>query len=507
MSLAISRRSLLLTTAGSTLAGFAAPMPSWAAGASASPTILTAGRRTLEVNGRAATVFGIIQPDGTPGLYTEVGTPFRVTLRNDIGKDTLVHWHGLTPPYQQDGVPGISGPPVAAGGTADYDFPLNFGGTFWMHSHQGLQEQALMSAPLIIRERKAVDRQEVVLLLHDFSFKSPAEIFASLRHATASMSGTSMDQTMGMAANKTMAMGGQGGGMPGMSGMSMGQTSGHAPDAGAAGMALDLNDVVYDAFLANDRTLADPEVVRVEPRGRVLLRIINASAASNFQIDLGQVQAKLVAVDGRPVQPLTGSVFPVAIAQRLDLEFQLTSDQTIVPVLAGLEGERKRTGIMLATATGQVPKLSELASNPVPPLNFIAEQTLRAAKPLTPKPADRVHRVDLTGSMAGYVWALNGLTYGHDKPLMVAKGQRVELLMTNRTMMSHPMHLHGHAFQVVAFNGRRFAGAVRDTVLVPPMQSVTIAFDADNPGRWAFHCHNLYHMAAGMMTTVQYESL
>ncbi len=507
MSLPMSRRSLLLTAAGGTLAGLAAPMPSWAAGANAKPTILTAGRRTLEVNGRAATVFGITQPDGTPGLYTVVGSPFRVTLRNDIGKDTLVHWHGLTPPYQQDGVPGVSGPPVAAGGTADYDFPLTFGGTFWMHSHQGLQEQALMSAPLIIRERNAVDRQEVVLLLHDFSFKSPAEIFADLRHATAAMSETSMDQTMGMAARPTMAMGGQEGGMPGMSGMSMGQTSGHAADAGAAGMALDLNDVVYDAFLANDRTLADPEVVRVEARGRVLLRVINASAASNFRIDLGQVQAKLVAVDGRPVQPLTGSVFPGAIAQRLDLEFDLAADQTVVPVFAVLEGERKRTGIVLATATGQVPKFPVRASASAQPLNFVMERSLRAAKLLTPKPADRVHRVDLTGSMAGYVWEINGLTYGRDKPLMVAKGQRIELLMTNHTMMSHPMHLHGHAFQVVAFNGRRFPGAVRDTVLVPPMQSVTVAFDADNPGRWAFHCHNLYHMAAGMMTTVQYENV
>lgn len=505
MSLDISRRSLLLTAAGSTLAGIAIPKSSWAAGESASPRILIAGSRTLEVNGRSARVFGITQPDGTRGLYTEVGTPFRVELRNDIDKDTLVHWHGMTPPYRQDGVPGISAPPVSPGGTAQYDFPLTFPGTYWMHSHEGLQEQSLMSAPLIIRERKAVDRQEVVLMLHDFSFTSPEEIFAGLRHTTSSGMSTGMDQTrMNRSQMQGMAMGGGQESSQG-SGMSMGQMSGHSADAGSAGMAMDLNDVVYDAFLANDRTLADPEVVRVEPRGRILLRVINAAAASNFQIDLGQVQAKLVAVDGRPIRPLTGSVFPIAMAQRLDLEFQLPADQTVVPVLAGLEGERKRTGIMLATARGQVPKLSELASNPVPPLNFNVEQTLRAAKPLIPKPADRVHHVDLTGSMAGYVWALNGLTYGHDKPLMVAKGQRVELLMTNRTMMSHPMHLHGHAFQVVAFNGRRFAGAVRDTVLVPPMQSVTVAFDADNPGRWAFHCHNLYHMAAGMMTTVQYE--
>jgi FtsP/CotA-like multicopper oxidase with cupredoxin domain len=112
----------------------------------------------------------------------------------------------------------------------------------------------------------------------------------------------------------------------------------------------------------------------------------------------------------------------------------------------------------------------------------------------------------LTGSMGAYDWGINGTAYGHETRLTVGNGERVELVMTNRTTMSHPMHLHGHVFQVVAVNGKRFSGAMRDTVLVPPMASVTVAFDADNPGRWVFHCHNLYHMEAGMMTTVEYES-
>jgi FtsP/CotA-like multicopper oxidase with cupredoxin domain len=109
--------------------------------------------------------------------------------------------------------------------------------------------------------------------------------------------------------------------------------------------------------------------------------------------------------------------------------------------------------------------------------------------------------------MSSYEWGLNGIAYGKDTPMAVRSGERVELVMTNRTMMSHPMHLHGHVFQVVAINGKRLSGALRDTVLVPAMTSVTIAFDADNPGRWAFHCHNLYHMESGMMTTLQYEGV
>ena len=476
----MDRRQILAGLAG-TVAGLVAP--TLGRGAEARPVVLTAGRRTLEVNGRAAPVLGLTQPDGTAGLFTSVGTPFRVTLRNDIGTDTLVHWHGLMPPYRQDGVPGISGPPIPPGGTASYDFPLGFPGTFFMHSHQGLQEQALLSAPLIVRDPSAHgDRQEVVLMLHDFSFRTPQEIFEGLRHPK------------GTASAGEMAMPERGR-----------APAGHAAMSGMTGMAMDLNDVAYDAFLANDRTLADPQVVRVEPGGRVLLRIVNASASSGFMIDLRPSMATLVAVDGHPVRPVKGSTFPLATAQRLDLMVDLRRGQTMTPVFATLEGERARTGLVLATAKAQIRRLADRAASAAPPLDLGLERALRAAAPLSAKAADRTHRIALTGTMAGYVWSLDGKIYGEDRPLGVAKGERVELVMTNRTMMAHPMHLHGHRFQVVAIDGRRFPGAMRDTVLVPGNASITIAFDADNPGHWAFHCHNLYHMEAGMMTTVRYE--
>ena len=141
-------------------------------------------RRTIEVDGKPASVFGILQPDGTQGLTTEVGKRFRVRVENRIDEPSLIHWHGLTPPWQQDGVPGISGPPIPPGGSADYDFPLRFGGTYWMHSHQGLQEQLLMAAPLIIRDqRDRADQQEVIVMLADFSFTPPEQIFEQLKRA------------------------------------------------------------------------------------------------------------------------------------------------------------------------------------------------------------------------------------------------------------------------------------------------------------------------------------
>jgi FtsP/CotA-like multicopper oxidase with cupredoxin domain len=268
----LSRRALMVSAFAAAVRpsmaraqGSPAPIP----GHSATPaTLLQLQRRAIEVNGKSASVFGIRQPDGTSGIVTDVGKPFRVRLENNIDQPSLIHWHGLTPPWQQDGVPGVSGPPIPPGGSADYDFPLRFGGTFWMHSHQGLQEQSLMLAPLIIHDdRDRPGEQEVVLMLNDFSFTPPEEIFAGLK---------------------------KGGNMPSMA-------SAGAPMASMVGAAQaaapDLNDVKYDAFLANDRTLADPEVIKVEPGGHVLLRVINGSSMSNYHLDLGQLRGELIAVD------------------------------------------------------------------------------------------------------------------------------------------------------------------------------------------------------------------
>lgn len=110
----------------------------------------------------------------------------------------------------------------------------------------------------------------------------------------------------------------------------------------------------------------------------------------------------------------------------------------------------------------------------------------------------------LGGDMEAYVWTLDGRTWGERRRIPVRAGDRVEIAMRNQSMMAHPMHLHGHHFQVVGLDDRRFSGAMRDTVWVPPERELTVAFDAANPGVWAFHCHHLYHMATGMMTSVEY---
>jgi FtsP/CotA-like multicopper oxidase with cupredoxin domain len=273
-----------------------------------------------------------------------------------------------------------------------------------------------------------------------------------------------------------------------------------------SGMAMDLNDIDYDAFLANDRTLADPEVVRTEPGGRVQLRLINGASATQFWIDLGALSGTVVAVDGHPVRPLRGTRLPLAMAQRLDVLIDLPGNGSY-PIFAQVEGKLARTGIVLAASGAPVSRLAAQAAENAPPVDLSLERRLEAVTPLAPRAPDVTHRVILAGAMAPYAWSMNGEYWPNVTPLMIAPGQRVAIEMQNRTMMPHPMHLHGHAFQVVAINGAPLAGAVRDTVLVPPMGSVTIAFDADNPGRWAFHCHNLYHMTTGMMTEVRYPAI
>src|ERR1700680_2382802 len=156
-----------------------------------------------------------------------------------------------------------------------------------MHSHQDMQEQSLMTAPLIVRSAEDVraDRQEVVLMLHDFSFRTPEELLAALTKSKGSQS--AMPKS-GMGNNMNMGPGS-------MEAMNMGSS-----------MAMDLNDIDYDAFRANDRTLADPEVVRTEPSGRVRLRLINAASATQFWIDLGVLTGTVVAADGHPVRPVRG---------------------------------------------------------------------------------------------------------------------------------------------------------------------------------------------------------
>jgi FtsP/CotA-like multicopper oxidase with cupredoxin domain len=334
-------------------------------------------------------------------------------------------------------------------------------------------------------EDVAADRQEVVMLLHDFSFRPAEEV---LDEITGGMAVHDMSAMSGDAAMAGMGMSGD------MAGMDMG------------GMVMDLNDFDFDAYLANDRTLADPDVIAVERGGRVRLRVINAAAATSFWVDTGAAPARLVAVDGHPVEPVVGTRFGLAMAQRLDLEIDLPGDGAF-PILALREGARERTGIILATSGAVVKKISALGDEDTRAFDTDLAQevllkgaTATAAEPLARRPVDRAHTIMLGGSMRPYLWTIDGQTWATHKPITAKSGERVELTFHNMSMMGHPMHLHGHVFQVVNVNGRAINGAMRDTVYVPPMAMVTVALDAGEAARWMLHCHHMPHLSTGMMT-------
>jgi FtsP/CotA-like multicopper oxidase with cupredoxin domain len=460
-------RRAFLQGLGATAAATAVTAPAGRALAAGDVTTLWITKSTVEVLGRTVEMLDVLQPNGTRGITTTVGSRFRVREINKLDVPTLMHWHGLTPPPHQDGVPIVSQPALPPGETYEYDFLLTEAGTYWMHSHEGLQEQSLLSGPLIIKDPAddARGEQDVVVELADFSFTNPEQIYANLlRPATAK---------------------------PGP-------------------MKRDANDVNYDAFLANRRPVANPEVFRIESRARVRLRLINSSSATNYTVDLGSLTGTLIAVDGRPIAPVTGKRFGIGIAQRCDIRIA-TPGPGVYPIFSVREGDTPRSAFILASAGANVPQYTSTSPFVAPYNDLVLEAKLRATLPLAPRKADRTITMNLTGNMAKYAWTIDNVAWtdalarsGKAPFLGVKQGERVEIVMQNKTMMTHPMHLHGHSFQVVGIGAERFSGAMRDTVLVTPKQTVTIAFDANNPGWWFYHCHNLYHLAAGMATSVRY---
>ncbi|MBL8573012.1 MAG: multicopper oxidase domain-containing protein [Hyphomicrobiaceae bacterium] len=521
--LSLDRRRLLVGSSALLLGGLGG-----LGGARAAAPLLTVGSRTLEVKGKAAKVFGITGPNGQPGLVAREGDRFAGEVVNATDGPLIMHWHGqVLAPYDQDrSRPGGGETPV--GGRDVHDFPLT-PGTHWMHSHQ-MTEQRLLAAPMVTIEKDAGDVQNVVVMLHDFAFRSPEEILAELggggsshgAHGAAATPVQDPHAGHGAAQTPVPAPSGDhtGHGAPApqsgaMSGMLTGPMNGHAmhgpggmpgmgPGAmvGMMGAAPHANDVRYDAHLANDRSLDDPQVVQVDRGGRVRLRIINGATATAYFVDTGQLAAECVAVDGAPYRPLAGNRFPLAQGQRLDLVVTVPREGGAFPILAQVEADRALTGLVLATAGAEVKRLTDSAKDAAAHTDLSFDRQLVAARPLAARPVDRTFHLML-GEAPGYRWTLNGAIHGEHTPLEARVGERIEIMFMNPTSMMHPMHLHGHHFQVVGTRGGRFAGPMRDTVIVPPHTPVVIAVDLDKRGDWFLHCHHLYHMATGMMTELR----
>jgi FtsP/CotA-like multicopper oxidase with cupredoxin domain len=269
---------------------------------------------------------------------------------------------------------------------------------------------------------------------------------------------------------------------------------------GGMGMGSDHGDVNYSLYLINGRSTTDPDTLRVKPGDKVRLRIVNAAADSIFTFAVGGHTMTITHTDGYPVLPVQAQSLQLGMGERYDVV--VTVGDGAFPVVAQPAGKSGYAMAVLRSAAGDIPvnpRPSELSAYPA------GADILQAAPAVRLPRADPRTSYDLvfSGSMAPYVWTINGTTYDLAQPLTVQPGEPVRLRMSNMSMMSHPIHLHGHTFQIGPAGGN---GARKDTLLLPPMARAEVNLVANNPGRWMLHCHNAYHAEAGMMTRLDYTT-
>jgi FtsP/CotA-like multicopper oxidase with cupredoxin domain len=399
-----------------------------------------------------------------PEIRVTRGDRVRIRLDNRLPHPTTIHWHGLAVPPAMDGVVGLSQPAVQPGESFTYEFDVTQSGTFFYHSHVGLQLDRGLYGALIVEEpgedeRLRVDR-EYVLLLDDWLTVTPEEALASIRG---------------------------GGGMMG----------GEGP--------------AYAGYLLNGTT--DAARLAVTRGERVRLRLINAASATPFRVGLTGHTFTVTHADGQPVTPIDVSTLVIGMGERYDVIVSATNPGTW-PLLVSPSGGAATVSVGMLVYTGYE---RNVAPTFVWPPELRAGRTLRyqdlraASLAEPPRPASLIIPAVLSGGMGGMgmgggttSWTINGQIYPNADPFIVREGARVQIVMTNRSMMPHPMHLHGHTgmLRVPGTSGQEFA---KDTVLLNPMDTATLEFTADNPGRWLFHCHNLYHMELGMARVVEYR--
>lgn len=427
----------------------------------------------LPIDGKMVSVYNILQPDGTFGFVGQKGETFDATVTNKTPEWVSLHWHGMIVPNNQDGVPFVTQQPIPPGGSYKYRFVMFQTGTFWMHSHYKLQVQKLLAAPFIVLDPNtntaAID---VPMFLQDFTFSDPKTVYPELRRAF-------LEKQANI------------------------QVAAAVPDENAAATP---KQVAMDAYLTNRRTLSDPQIVRVQPGSFVRLRVINASANSNFFVSLGSLVGTVIEADSEPVDPITSSRFQLAQGQRLVIGVQIPMGDNFYPIVAQAEGTNKLTGLILASPNAIVPKFRAVADQLAPMLDYTQEEQLHPKYPLHSRSTNHSYEINFDGNLVSYVWTANGQVWPNVKSLPIKTEDRVELTLNNKSVIALPVHLHGHVFQITEINGKKINGAMRDTVLVLPYSTVKIAFDADNPGVWLLRGYIPFQFYGGLITPIVYDS-
>ncbi|MFF3968991.1 multicopper oxidase family protein [Streptomyces rubiginosohelvolus] len=457
---------------------------------------LTATRTRLDLGG-GTSVASWAYGDRLPGREVRVtaGDTLALTLANHLPQPTSLHWHGLALRNDMDGVPGLTQRDIAPGAEFAYRFAVPHPGTYWFHPHSGVQQDRGLYAPLIVEDPKeplAYDKEWVVVLDDWVDGVDGSTPDAVLEELSGGMSGGGhggMDHgAHTMPKDKEDPKKEEGGGP---SRMMMGARS--------ELLGGDAGDVAYPHYLVNGRVADDPETFRARPGDRIRLRIINAGGDTAFRVALGGHRMTVTHTDGFPVRHTTGDALLLGMGERYDV--LVTAGDGVFPLTALAEGKKAAALAVLRTGSGAAPAASVRPKE-------LEEKVVEAGR-LAPDPSvalpsrlpDRTIRMRLTGGMATYDWAFDGQPYDAKQRRPVEAGERVRLIFDNGTAMWHPLHLHGHTFAL----GGNAAGARKDTAIVLPHRSLTVDFDADNPGLWMVHCHNVYHAEAGMMTVLGYR--
>jgi CopA family copper-resistance protein len=585
-NLLLERRALLRAAAlGGLGLGLNGLFPAWAQSGTpglvpAMPTLsgeeiaLRVDHSPFSVGGRTGHAITINGTLPAPLIRLREGQNLRLTVTNELDEDTSIHWHGLIVPFQMDGVPGVSFPGIPARGSFTYEFPVVQNGTYWYHSHSGLQEQMGHYGPMIIDPKGtdpvAYDREHVIVL-SDWSFFHPHRIISKLKQE-GGLFNRQKETLLGRRSEKLS----------------------REDRLMFARMRMDPTDIadVTEAaytFLVNGHGAKENWTGLFRPGERVRLRIINAAAQTIFNIRIPGLPMTVVASDGQNVRPVTVDEFQIGNAETYDVIVQPSEDRAFTFVAETID----RSGMGRATLaprlgmTAPVPPLRErptltmkdmgmggmdhgsmghggmdhsamghgsgnhgnqpaapamdhsnmdmrdkskvsfpvgvgvdmIAPNPVDRtgdpgigLEDVGHKVLtyRDLVSLTPnpdkRPPTRAIEVHLTGNMERFMWSIDGQKLSENpEPIRFELNERVRVTMVNDTMMTHPMHIHGHFFEVV--NGHAGNHPVKHTVMVMPGGKVSFDMTADAPGDWAFHCHLLYHMHAGMMRVVKVRPL
>ncbi len=473
--MALTRRRFIKTGLMGGLA--AAAMP----GLSALPALAESKTRTYTIQAQPAKIdlgggeaFAAWTYNGQspgPEIRVKEGETLCVILENGLPQPTSIHWHGLPVPNAMDGVPGLTQTAVPPGGRFVYEFTARPAGTYFYHSHQGLQLDRGLAGALVVEEARPIggwDR-EYTLMLEDWVAAAGNGPAARRRRSPSGR---------GMMGRRGMMRGGRGG---------------------------PLLEPLYDAYAVNGLAYPFARPLTVKKGDKVRLRLINASAASIYDLALAGHRLTVTHSDGRPVAPATFDVVRLGGGERYDVEFIAENPGSWL--LQAWDSGLGESGLSVPILYEGVQRAA-----PTPPrfhrgLSLCTYPELRAAQavPITSEP-DLWYRQLLSGGMHSPYWGINGRLHPNSETLPLGLGQRVRLGYRNHSHMPHPMHLHGHFFRVVNPDLPRELWIFKDTVIVEPMRGLQVEFLADNPGRWLHHCHNLYHMEAGMANELAYET-